>query len=86
MEKKEFFEFILGEFTIRLKVKNGNIVLSEAKHISDMVYSPLEDLLHTKPDFSKEVINETSSLFLDAETAISTVNHMETLSSVFSVI
>ena len=84
LEKKEFFEFILGEFTVRLNVINGNVVSSEAKHLSDMTYQSLEDLLTNKQDFSKEVMNQTSKLYLDPEVASAVVTHCETLSSVFS--
>ena len=84
-EKQEFIEFILGEFTIRLKIKNGNVIFSEAKHLSDMGYRPLEELLSTKLNFSKEVINQGNSLLSNPE-VIATATQSEALNSVFSVI
>ena len=86
MEKKEFLEFILGEFTIRLKIKNGDVVSSEAKHLSDMIYRPLEDLLNSKSGLSKEVLDQTSSLFSDPELAHTVASQSETLGNVFSVL
>jgi hypothetical protein len=99
LEKEEFFEFILGEFTIRLKVNNGNVIFSEAKNLSEMCYKPLEDLLNSKSDVTKDIVEQTSSLFLDpapvtaaatngldpgAVTAAAT--NAEILNSVFSVL
>lgn len=85
-QKQEFIEFILGEFTIRLKIKNGNVIASEGKHLSDMSFSPLEDLLNTKLNLSREVIDQTSSLFTNSEVVAAATIHSETLNSVFSVI
>jgi hypothetical protein len=84
-EKQEFLEFILGEFTIRLKIKNGNVIFSEGKHLSDMIYRPLEELLSTKSNLSTEVMNQGSSLLSNPE-LIATATNGEALNSVFSVI
>jgi len=75
----------LGEFTIRLKIKNGNVIFSEGKHLSDMIYRPLEELLSTKSNLSTEVMNQGSSLLSNPE-LIATATNSEALNSLFSVI
>ena len=86
LEKREFFEFMLGEFAIRINIENDNVVSSQAKHLSDMAYKPLEEFLRIKPDISKEVLEQGSKLFLNPDVASAVTSSSNTLENIFSVV
>jgi len=45
VKKSQFFEFIVGEYSIRFSVKEGVVTSVHGKGLDDMEYLPIEELL-----------------------------------------
>lgn len=67
LKKSDFFECILGDYTLRINLSSNKINSIQAKHINELGYKPLEDVLEKSGDISGHLISNATRLLVDVK-------------------
>ena len=70
MNQKNFFECILGDYTLRFNISGKTVDSVEVKHIEDLSYKPLEDILNKHPSACENLLTEATEVLKKTEDAI----------------
>jgi len=70
INQKNFFECILGEFTIRFNISGKKVDKIEAKHLEDLCYKPLEDILSSNSSVCKNLVRDATEALKSTEDVI----------------
>ena len=62
LKKNSFFECILGEYSLRINISGKTVSSIEGKHLEDLSYQPLEELLRKSTSAAADILAGASKV------------------------